>query len=106
MRKWNQRFLCLIFLERLAVSLAHAQPNSYTVYLPHRLEFLYIVRKLSVCLMLWRRRHFVLEDLRTVAPVLSFFGLPVAAFIDKGAFSRLICPLLKPQWLVTLNVLP
>lgn len=48
-----------------------------------------------------------LEDLRALAPVLSVFGLPVSTSVDVGAFScGFICPLLKPQRLVTLNVLP
>lgn len=47
-----------------------------------------------------------LEDLRALAPVLSVFGLPVSTSVDVGAFScGIICPLLKPQRLVTLNVL-
>lgn len=53
------------------------------------------------------RGTFVLEDLRTLTPVLSIFGLPVTAPVDINAFSRwIIGPLLKPLWLVTFNVLP
>lgn len=52
-------------------------------------------------------RNVFLEDLRTLAPVLSVFGFPVATPVDVGVFSRwIVCPPLKPEWLVTLDVLP
>lgn len=49
----------------------------------------------------------LLEDVRTLGPVLSVFGLPVSAPVDVDVLSRrIVHPLLEPQWLVALDVLP
>lgn len=103
--KWKQKFvLCLKFWVWRLLSLAGSHTLTHTqTSVPNSQSVLTLSQ--SNTTVWWGT--FVLEDLRTLAPVLSFFGLPVTAPVDVGVFSCwIICPFLEPQWLVALDVLP
>jgi len=92
---------------------AHTRMRTCTHTNTHTHKHIYICHRVSLQeeeplrLMHGARGTFFLEDLGALAPVLSSFGLPVASPVDVGTFSCcIICPLFKPQWLETLDVLP